>query len=190
MKKVILVGIAGASDREPHPVAVEKAARFGARLAKYREEVKLITGGDGGLMRVVSREFVERGGETIGIIPLEDEGRLPGDPRYNPYNTLSIMTGITFQARSIMLVRSSHSFVVLGGGAGTILEAFLAYIYSVPLIILEGTGYPSDRLREFAEDGYLDHRRTSKVFFIEGPEEAAEKAYRLAKLRAASTTSA
>lgn len=181
MKKPILVGIAGASDREPHPSAAEKAARFGARLAEYKDEVKMISGGDGGLMRIASKEFVERGGETIGIIPLEDEDRRPGDPRHSPYNTISIKTGITFQARSIMLVRSSHSFVVLGGGAGTILEAFLAYIYGIPLVILEGTGYPSDKLREFAEDGYLDHRRVIRAFFTEDPEEAADLAYRLAR---------
>lgn len=183
MNPMLLVGVAGSSDREPYPAAVEKASRFGERLASYSDEVRLITGGDGGLMRVVSREFTKRGGETIGILPLEDEGRRPGDPRYNPYNTVQIKTGITFQARSIMLVRSSHSFVVLGGGAGTILEAFLAYIYRIPLIVIRGTGYPSDRLQEFSEDGYLDHRKIAKVIFTEDPVEAADKAYELAKSR-------
>lgn len=183
--KPILIGVGGASDRDPAPRAVEKARRFAGRLAEYRDEVRLLTGGDGGLMRIASEEFVRRGGETIGFIPIEDEGRVPGDPRYNPYNTIPILTGITFQARSIMLVRSSHSFVILGGGAGTILEAFLAYIYSIPLIILEGTGYPSDRLRALAEDGYLDHRKITKASFLEDPEEAADLAYRLASERVA-----
>ena len=73
--------------------------------------------------------------------------------------------------------------VILGGGAGTIIEAFLAYIYARPLIILTGTGYPSDRLREFCEDDYLDHRRIVKAWFTEDPVEAAELAYSLGKAR-------
>jgi hypothetical protein len=53
--------------------------------------------------------------------------------------------------------------MVILSGAGTIIEAFLAYIYAKPLRILTGTGYPSDRLREFCEDDYLDHRRVVKA---------------------------
>ena len=183
MGKVLFVGIAGSSDPEPHPRAVMKAERFGARLAEYRDEVKLLTGGDGGLMRIVSRAFTERGGETIGIIPIEDEGRSPSHPRYNPYNAMVIKTGVTFQARSIMLVRSSNSFVILGGGAGTMIEAFLAYLYGIPLIVIEETGYPTDKLKDLAVNGYLDHRKLTKTYFTEDPEEAAEKAYTSAKSR-------
>ena len=183
MKKLLLIGVAGSSDPKPYPKAVMKVERFGAKLAEYRDEVRLLTGGDGGLMRVVSKIFVEKGGETIGIIPLEDEGRSPSHPRYNPYNTIKVKTGVTSQARSIMLVRSCHSFVILGGGAGTIIEAFLAYLYKIPLIVIEETGYPTDKLKDLAMDGYLDHRKITKTYFTEDPEEAAEKAYTLAKSR-------
>ena len=181
MDKPLLIGVAGSSDSQPTPESVEKARRFGERLSSYKGEVLLISGGDGGLMRIVSEAFIRGGGKTIGILPIEDERRMPGDPRYNPYNTIPILSGMTFQSRSIMLVRSSHSFVVLGGGAGTLIEAFLAYIYRIPLIILTGTGYITDRLKEFAHDGYLDHRRINKAIFTDDPEEAAEKAYTLAK---------
>lgn len=183
MNKLLFIGVAGSSDPKPYPRAAIKAERFGAKLAEYRDEVRLLTGGDGGLMRVVSRAFIERGGETIGIIPLEDEERPPNHPRYNPYNTMEIKTGVTFQARSITLVRSSHSFVILGGGAGTMIEALLAYLYNIPLIVIEKTDYPTDRLKDLAMDGYLDHRKITKIYFTEDPEEAAEKAYRLARSR-------
>ena len=185
MGKILFVGVAGSSDPKPHPRAATKAERFGAKLAEYRDEVKLLTGGDGGLMKIVSKAFVERGGETIGIIPLEDEGRPLSHPRYNPYNTMTIKTGVTFQARSIILVRSSDSFVILGGGAGTFIEAFLAYLYRIPLIVIEETGYPTDKLKELAMEGYLDHRKLTKAYFTEDPGEAAEKAYTLAKSRTA-----
>ena len=65
------------------------------------------------------------------------------------------------------------------------IEAFLAYLYSIPLIVIEGTGYPTDKLKELAIDGYLDHRKLTKAYFTEDPEEAAEKAYTLAKSRTA-----
>jgi uncharacterized protein (TIGR00725 family) len=178
-RRYIPIGIAGSSDRELLENAVRKARRFAQRLAEYKDEVKLLSGGDGGLMKIVCKEFVEHGGETIGFIPVEDEGRKPGDPRYNPYNTIRILTGVTFQTRSIMLVRSSYSFVVLGGGAGTIIEAYLAYLYAIPLIILTGTGYPSDNLEKICIDGYLDHRRIIRVYFIGEPEEAADLSYKL-----------
>ena len=177
--KYIPIGIAGSSDRELPETAVWKTRKFAQRLADYKDEVKLLSGGDGGLMRIASEEFVKNGGETIGFIPIEDEKRQPGDPRYNPFNTFRILTGVTFQTRSIMLVRSSYSFVVLGGGAGTIIEACLAYLYSIPLIIITGTGYPSDNLDKLCVDGYLDHRRIIKPYFTEDPVEAAELAYRL-----------
>ncbi|MEN2974357.1 MAG: TIGR00725 family protein [Candidatus Caldarchaeales archaeon] len=182
-RNYVLIGIGGASDEEPLPLAVEKTRRFAQRLTQYREYVKLLSGGDGGLMRIASEEFVKRGGDTVGFIPLEDEKRLPTDPRYNPYNSIRILTGITLQARSIMLVRSSHSFVVLGGGAGTIIEAYLAYLFSIPLIFLTGTGYPSDNIEKICLDGYLDHKKIIRAYFTEDAEEAADLAYKMGSER-------
>ncbi|MEM2069077.1 MAG: TIGR00725 family protein [Nitrososphaerota archaeon] len=182
-RNYILVGIAGSSDRDLVEEAVKKTRRFAQRLSMYKDEVRLLSGGDGGLMRIACEEFVKHGGETIGIIPIEDEERKPGDPRYNPHNTMRILTGVTFQTRSIMLVRSSYSFVVLGGGAGTIIEAYLAYLYAIPLIIMTGTGYPSDNLEKTCIDGYLDHRRITRPYFTRDPEETADLAYKFGSQR-------
>ena len=65
------------------------------------------------------------------------------------------------------------------------IEAFLAYLYRIPLIVIEGTGYLTDKLKELAVDGHLDHRKLTKTYFTGDPEEAAEKAYTLAKSRTA-----
>ena len=183
MESKLLVAIGASSDPSPNSKAAEKARKFAETLAKYREEVILVTGGDGGLMKIACREFVERGGITIGVIPLEDERIRENNPRHSPYNTIKILAGTTYQARSIPMARSCHAMVILGGGAGTIVEAFLAYIYGKPLIILTETGYPSDKLEEFCEDGYLDHRRMVKAYFMKDPAAAADLAYRLAKAR-------
>lgn len=183
MSKKILIAIGASSDHDPPLIAADKARRFAQALLRYKDDVILMSGGDGGLMRITCREFVEGGGLTIGIIPVEDELICESHPRYSPYNVISILSGMTYQMRSITLARSCSSMVILGGGAGTIIEAFLAYLYAKPLIILTGTGYPSDKLREFCEDGYLDHRRVVKAHFTEDPEEAAELAYSLAAAR-------
>lgn len=180
MIRKILVAVGASSDPNPPRAAVEKARRFARALLEHRDEVVLMSGGDGGLMKVACREYVEGGGLTVGIIPVEDEFIDESHPRYSPYNVIPILTGVSYQMRSITLAKSCDSMAILGGGAGTIIEAFLAYLYSKPLIILTGTGYPSDKLQEFCEDGYLDHRRITRAYFTEDPEEAAELAYRLA----------
>ncbi|MCD6313075.1 MAG: hypothetical protein J7L79_04630, partial [Thaumarchaeota archaeon] len=73
MLRKFLIAIGGSSDPNPSPIAAEKARRFSEALSKYRDEVMLMSGGDGGLMKIACKEFVERGGLTLGIIPLEDE---------------------------------------------------------------------------------------------------------------------
>ncbi len=183
MSRKILVAIGASSDPNPPSTAAEKARRFAKALLKHRDEVILMSGGDGGLMKIACKEFAESGGLTVGIIPLEDEFVSEGHPRYSPYNVIPILSGMTYQMRSITLARSCNSMVILGGGAGTIIEAFLAYLYAKPLIILTGTGYPSDKLQELSDNGYLDHRKIVKACFTDDPVEAAELAYRLAMVR-------
>lgn len=183
MDKKILIAIGASSDPDPPPIAADKARRFARALLGYKDDIILMSGGDGGLMRITCEEFVRGGGLTIGIIPVEDEIVGENHPRYSPYNIIPILSGMTYQMRSITLARSCSSMVILGGGAGTIIEAFLAYLYAKPLIILTGTGYPSDRLEELCEDGYLDHRRIVRAHFTDDPEEAAELAYSLATAR-------
>jgi uncharacterized protein (TIGR00725 family) len=179
---MIQIGVGCSSDRSPIPKAVEKARLMAAALAEHRD-VALLTGGDGGLMRVVCEEFVKKGGVTVGVMPYEDEEIDSSHPRYNPFNTIVFKSGQTYQARSIGLVRSSDSFIILGGGSGTIIEAHLAYIYGVPLVILTDTGYPSDLLKEMHPDGYLDHRKVQTAYYTADPVEAAERAYQLALKR-------
>jgi len=181
MSKKWIIAIGASSDRYPKPTAVEKARKFAEHLADYRDEVILASGGDGGLMKVACEVFVKRGGTTIGIIPVEDEFIDEAHPRYSPYNTIAIYSGVTYQMRSIPIARSCQAMVILGGGAGTMIEAFLAYLYRKPLIIVTGTGYPSDKLKELCEEGYLDHRRIIRAHFVEDAAEAAELAYKLAK---------
>jgi len=181
MTRRLIIAIGASSDPDPRREAAEKARRFAEKLAEYKDEVILLSGGNGGLMRIACEVYVRRGGMTIGIIPIEDEFIEESHPRYNPYNTIAIYSGITYQMRSIPIARSCHAMVILGGGVGTMIEALLAYLYGKPLVIVTGTGYPSDKLVDVCEDGYLDHRRIVKAYFVEDGAEAAELAYKLAR---------
>ncbi len=180
--KLIQIGVAASSNTKPLHKALEKAVRFARKLAEYRDEVILLTGGGGGLMTVVSKEFSERGGMVIGFIPLEIEKITVKHPRWNPYNTIEVFASSSFQARSIPMVRSSDVFVCLGGEAGTLIEVLVAYLNAKPTIVITDTGYLTDKLKLLVDDeGYLDTRRIIRIIFEENPEKAAEKAYIIGK---------
>ncbi|HIQ03453.1 MAG TPA: TIGR00725 family protein [Desulfurococcales archaeon] len=177
--RYIQIGVAASSDIHPLEKAVVKTRMFVRELSRFKN-VAIIMGGGGGLMNIVSEEAYKYGIPVIGVVPLEIENVGEGHYCWNPFNTFIIKTGVTFPARSIPIVRSSDSFVVLGGGIGTMIEALLAYECGIPTIIIDDTGYPSDNLKLLARDGYFDHRRIVKVEFTSDPREAAIKAYKYA----------
>ena len=168
---MIQIGIAGSSDPKPLEKAEKKAREFARELAKH--DAILLTGGRGGIMRVVSEEFSKLGGTVVGILPEKAEG--------NEFNTIRIKSGMDFVERSAILVNSSDVFVILGGGVGTMIEALMAYNLRTPLVILTDTGYESDELEHLAKEGYFDHKKIEKVEFTKDPKEAVEIALRLAK---------
>lgn len=170
---MLQIAIAGSSDRDPHPKAVKKAREFARELAKYKGEITLLTGGRGGIMKIVSEEFSKEGGIVVGILPERQEG--------NEFNTIRIKTGMDFAERSAIMINSADVLVVLGGGIGTMVEALMAYDYGVPLVILTETGYRSDKLKFLAEDGYFDHKKLVRVYFTEDPKKAVDLALKLAK---------
>jgi len=170
---MIQIAIAGSSDSEPLAKAVEKTKEFIKELAKYKDEVVLLTGGRGGIMEIASREFAKFGGIVVGILPERQEG--------NEFNKIRIKTGMDFAERSAIMINSADVIVVLGGGIGTMVEALMAYDYSKPLIVVTDTGYPSNRLELLAKDGYFDHKKLVRVHFTKDAKEAAKLALELAR---------
>ena len=159
--------------------SVEDAAKRLARELVARGCV-IITGGDGGLMRVIAEEVSKLNGVCVGILSVELEELSYSHPLRHPYNTVEIRSGMTYTARSSIVVRSSDSIVMLAGGAGTLNELVMAYNMGIPVVVLEGSGLMADRLKTMFPDGYLDHRRIVKITYAKTPEEAAELAYRKA----------
>jgi len=175
---MVQIGIFTTYDQVPDAVA-EKARALGRALAERKCAV--LTGGSGGLMNVISEAVVKAGGLTVGIMAREAEGLGTDSEWHNPYNTVRILTGQTFTMRSAMLVRSSDAAIALAGGVGTLTELSIAYNLGKPIIALKGTGMMAERLSSLFPDGYIDHRKLSRIRFVSDPVEAAELAFRLGK---------
>lgn len=155
-----MIGSDGDHCSEPtYEAAKEVGAQIAARTAIT------VTGGLGGVMEAACRGAKEKGGMVVGIIPHEDMSYA------NPFCDIIIPTGIGF-ARNFITAYSADTCVVVGGGAGTYIEACVAYQKGKPIVALTGTGGTADKIA----DTFLDDRKTVKVMGASTPREAVEKA--------------
>ena len=162
-KRLIQVLVIG-SDGDHCPANTYDAAKeVGAQLAA--RGAVTVTGGLGGVMEAACRGAKERGGMVVGIIPHEDMSYA------NPYCDIIIPTGIGF-ARNFITAYSADAAIVVGGGAGTFIEACVAYQKGKPIVALTGTGGTADKIA----DTYLDDRKTVKVTSAPDPKEAVNQA--------------
>jgi hypothetical protein len=176
---MIQIGVITTYDSVPNEV-VEKMRALGRALAERKCVV--ITGGNGGLMNVVSEAVTRDGGITVGIIAHELEDAGVDNKLHNPYNTIRIKTGQTFTARSPTVVRSSDAIIMVAGGVGTLTELAMAYNLRKPIVVLTGTGLMADKIASTFPDGYLDHRKLTRMVFTKDPVEAVETAIRSVRL--------
>jgi uncharacterized protein (TIGR00725 family) len=162
-KRFIQVLVIGSDGDHCAPDTYEAAKEVGRQIAS-RGGV-LVTGGLGGVMEAACRGAKERGGMVVGIIPHEDMSFA------NPYCDIIIPTGIGF-ARNFITAYSADAAIVVGGGAGTYIEACVAYQKGKPIVAVTGTGGTADKIA----DSYLDDRKTVKVFSAPSPKEAVDQA--------------
>lgn len=149
-------------------VAYHAAYQVGLELAKC--DVILITGGLGGVMEAASCGAKEGGGFVIGIIPQDDKAMS------NAYCDAVVATGIGF-ARDFVTAYSADAIIVVGGGAGTLIELLAAYQNKTPIVAVKGTGGIADR---FA-DSYLDDRQIERVLYEDSAQAAVKRAISLIK---------
>src|SRR3989442_2164683 len=134
-KRLIQVLVIG-SDGDHCPQATYDAAKeVGSQIAA--RSAITVTGGLGGVMEAAGRGAKEKGGMVVGIIPNEDMSYA------NPYCDIIIPTGIGF-ARNFITAYSADVAIVVGGGAGTYIEACVAYQKGKPIVALTGTGGTPD----------------------------------------------
>jgi uncharacterized protein (TIGR00725 family) len=107
------------------------AAREVGRLLAERDHT-VICGGLGGVMGAVCRGASEAGGETIGILPGEDERAA------NEYVDTAIATGLG-HARNALVVMNGDAVIAIDGAGGTLSEVGFASVYDRPIA---GIGAP------------------------------------------------
>ena len=146
--------------------AYRAAYQVGSEVA--RRGAVLLTGGLGGVMEAASSGAKDAGGFVIGIIPQEEKTAA------NPFCDAVIATGIG-HARDFLTAYSADSIIVVGGGAGTMIEIAAAYQKKIPIVALRGTGGIADRV----VDGYIDDRQIEMVLGEGSPEKAVDTALRL-----------
>ena len=98
--------------------AYQAAYQVGLEVA--RRGALLLTGGLGGVMEAASRGAKDGGGFVIGIIPQDDKREA------NDFRVAVVATGFGF-ARDFITAYSADAIIVVGGGAGTMIEVAAAY---------------------------------------------------------------
>ena len=167
LKRLIQVLVIGSDGDHCPPSTYDAAKEVGGQIAS--RGAILITGGLGGVMEAACRGAKEKGGMVVGILPHEEMSYA------NPYCDIIIPTGMGF-SRNYITAYSADSAIVVGGGAGTFIEACVAYQKGKPIVALAGTGGTADKIA----DSYLDDRKTVKVLSASTPKEAVDQAMDLA----------
>ena len=99
----------------------------------------------------------------------------------NPYVDIAIPTGLG-TARNLIYTRGCDAVIMIGGGAGTLNELTIAYQGHRSVVVIEGSGGWSDRIRSVLVEGrFLDERRESEIHFASTASEAVAQAMLLAR---------
>jgi len=137
------------------------------------DRIVVLLGGYRGGMRLVADRCIKAGIRTVMVIPsiYEDMGF--------PEESIVIRTGMGVRGRSVVLARSSDVMVALGGGAGTLMEIVTAYSLNRPVIIVRGSGLPTDKLASAYPDGVVDDRIEARMIYVDDCRSAGLEALRL-----------
>jgi uncharacterized protein (TIGR00725 family) len=126
MERPLFVAVIGENDPSPRLAALAEAV--GAEIAAAG--AVLVCGGLGGAMEAACRGARSRGGVTIGILP----GTRHADA--NPHVMYALPTGLG-HARNLLVARSAHAVIAVGGKFGTLSEIAFAKIEGTPVIGLD-----------------------------------------------------
>ncbi len=146
-----VIGAANASEEEKR-VSEEVGVLIAGR------NCFLLCGGMGGVMEAACRGAKSAGGTTIGILP----GSEPSSA--NRFIDIPIVTGMG-EARNVIVAKSSHSIIAIGGSFGTLSEISFALKSGIPVIGLDTWDV------------------SEEIIKCETPEEAVRTAFELSSLR-------
>ncbi len=146
-----VIGAANASEKEKRT-----SEEVGVLIAKG--DCFLLCGGMGGVMEAACRGAKSAGGTTIGILPG------PEASSANRFIDIPIVTGMG-EARNVIVAKSSHSIIAIGGSFGTLSEISFALKSGIPVIGLDTWDVSEEIIR------------------CETPEQAVRTAFELSSLR-------
>lgn len=135
LKRRPMVAVIGDASTDPAGAKAVAARQVGALIIERRW--RLVTGGMGGVMKEASAgarasvAWVD--GDIIGIAPGSDPAAA------NPFVDVVIATGMDHLRNSI--VANSDAIIVIGGGAGTLSEIALGWIYRRLIVALPHEGW-------------------------------------------------
>jgi uncharacterized protein (TIGR00725 family) len=144
-------------------VALLAAYQVGRAIAK--EGAVVVCGGLGGVMEAACRGAREAGGTSVGIVPSSDSAQA------NEYCDVVVATGLGM-SRDFLVAYSGDAMVVVGGGAGTLIEVAAACQVAKPVVAVKGTGGVADAWA----GKHIDERRTGMILEGSSPEDAVRKA--------------
>lgn len=146
-----VIGAANASEEEKRT-----SEEVGVLIAKG--DCFLLCGGMGGVMEAACRGAKSAGGITIGILPG------PEASSANRFIDIPIVTGMG-EARNVIVAKSSHSLIAIGGSFGTLSEISFALKSGIPVIGLDTWDV------------------SEEIIKCETPEQAVRTAFELSSLR-------
>lgn len=121
----IMLAVVGAGACDDATAAL--AARVGREVARHG--CSLVTGGRGGVMEAASRGAAEGGGLVIGILPGTSTAEA------NPHVQVPVVTGLG-EARNVIIARTAHGVIAVGGEYGTLSEIAFALKFNKPVASL------------------------------------------------------
>ena len=146
-----VIGAANASEKEKRT-----SEEVGVLIAGRK--CLLLCGGMGGVMEAACQGAKSAGGTTIGILPG------PESSSANRFIDIPIVTGMG-EARNVVVAKSSHCIIAIGGSFGTLSEISFALKSGIPVIGLDTWDV------------------SEEIIKCKTPEEAVRTAFELSSLR-------
>jgi uncharacterized protein (TIGR00725 family) len=156
------ISVVGFNEDSCTKAARDAAYQVGRAIAMVGGTV--VCGGLGGVMEAACKGARDAGGNSVGIIPSADSAQV------NRYCDVVVATGLG-RSRDFVVAYSGDAMVVVGGGAGTLIEVAAAYQVERPIAAVKGTGGVADAWA----GRYIDDRRTTVILEGSSPEDAVEK---------------
>ncbi len=144
---------------------VARSAAYRAGRAIAEQGGVVVCGGLGGVMEAACKGASDAGGLSVGIVPSAETAQA------NMYCDVVVATGLG-KSRDFLVAYSGDAVVVVGGGAGTLIEVAAAYQAGKPIVAVKGTGGIADQWA----GKHIDDRMRGTVLEGASPEDAVEKA--------------